>query len=384
MHNIDFKPFVLSAVIFTALSALIIILFDLFDQEKKHPRLKLNLAFYFFSHLITNCSFLVYFYAPSLFIKINWLLMFGIVAIPVFLYAFIFKITSINPDEKFSKIHYFAPIILSVAMLILTFVTPIQEQLTTIKSDGNYRGDSLLFYLFSNKYIFRVIFNIIYVGLSFNRLSKHHKFIGNYSANETKSSLRWVSVLLFFIISLTIVPLYGLFVSRSGVATSYIAIFQATILIVQCNYLAFHAINRDYIIVEPNLTALNIKQQEHNSVILKTKEDTFLKKDTLNKEQFDCYIKLHKPYLEPNLKITDLAERLHVNRTYVSSFINNEYGNNFSSYINKLRMKEFELLRTNNKFEDISNSELAEKVGFGSYRSYTRFVALQKERMQDA
>ncbi|MCS3102171.1 hypothetical protein NXW38_25100 [Bacteroides ovatus] len=63
------------------------------------------------------------------------------------------------------------------------------------------------------------------------------------------------------------------------------------------------------------------------------------------RKKFEKYIYEHRPYLNPDLRITDLMQAFHTNRTYISRFINREYGMNFSRYINMLRLREMEALR---------------------------------------
>lgn len=79
-----------------------------------------------------------------------------------------------------------------------------------------------------------------------------------------------------------------------------------------------------------------------------------------------------KPYLNPQLRIVDLTEELHTNRTYLSGFINRTYGLNSSGFINRLRMREFNALSKNPDFGQASKDELASQAGFENYRSYLR------------
>jgi YesN/AraC family two-component response regulator len=81
---------------------------------------------------------------------------------------------------------------------------------------------------------------------------------------------------------------------------------------------------------------------------------------------------VEKPHLNSDLRITDLVDMLHVNRTYISSFINREYGLNFSGFINKYRIEEYNALKENPAYSKISKLELAEMAGFNSYRSFQR------------
>ncbi len=372
----DLKLIVLSAVIIAALMALFIIFFDLLNDGRRHRSLKYKLILYFASHIVTELCFLFYFYAPHVFLWMNGLLMLSILLIPVFLYAFIYEITAIDPNERFSKLHYLIPLLLTLVMVILSFVTPVDDQMQIIKANGAYTGGSILFFIFSNKLFFRLGFTIVYVILSFRRLPAYRRYMVGYSSNEVKTSLHWVPVLLFFIISLLIVPLHGVFISRSALALSFSAYFQVAVLVVQHSFLAYHVVKGNYILQE-----LELPQKEVQIATSINKEKHSVVKGSIDAIEFDSKMKLYKPYLEANLKISDLAEKVGVNRTYLSTFINTEYNMNFSSYINMLRLKEYKNLREKEEYKDRSNSELAEKAGFGSYRSYTRCASQYSDKL---
>ncbi len=371
MIKFDFRLLSLSSILFSALSALLIILFDVVNEGKQQRRLKLKLILYFISQIVMELCFVFYFYAPNIFVWTNGLLMLSMLLVPVFLYAFVYKITTIDANDRFSNYHYVVPGLLTIIMITLSLTTPINEQLSIIKADGSYAGGSMMFFIFSNKLFFRLLFSVFYVVLSFKRIPAYRKYVVSYSSNESKSSLRWLNVFLFFMCSLIIFPLYGLFMSRSALASSYGVHFQEIILIVQHAYLVYHVVKRHYVLPEPLKDNIN----DFSETIVH-EVGAQLKKNLLDRALFTDNMELHKFYLEPNLKITDLAERIGVNRTYLSSFINTEYGMNFSVYINSLRLHEYKRLRANDKHNDKSNAELAERAGFGSYRSYTRFAAL--------
>ena len=59
----------------------------------------------------------------------------------------------------------------------------------------------------------------------------------------------------------------------------------------------------------------------------------------LGKERVEKYLEDKKPYLNPEFKITDMAKDLFSNRSYISAFINREYGMNFNRFINHYRLR---------------------------------------------
>jgi AraC-like DNA-binding protein len=82
-----------------------------------------------------------------------------------------------------------------------------------------------------------------------------------------------------------------------------------------------------------------------------------------------------KLFLYPNLKVSDLAARLHSNRNYIYHAINVEMGTSFSDYINGLRVEyAVQLFETN---PDLSINDVMTKSGFTStsafYRNFKKF-----------
>lgn len=76
-----------------------------------------------------------------------------------------------------------------------------------------------------------------------------------------------------------------------------------------------------------------------------------------------------KIFLNPNLKLSDIATALGTNRTYVSTFFNKEAGCTFYDYVNRLRVDFACALLINSKE---SLNIIAEKSGFNSPQSFIR------------
>ena len=77
-----------------------------------------------------------------------------------------------------------------------------------------------------------------------------------------------------------------------------------------------------------------------------------------------------KVYLRFHVTIQDLSREIGINRTYLSNFINETYGENFNNWINRLRINEakYKILTTS---ED-SLSEIARKVGFADLAHFSK------------
>lgn len=76
-----------------------------------------------------------------------------------------------------------------------------------------------------------------------------------------------------------------------------------------------------------------------------------------------------KIYLEPGLELTDLADRIGTNRTYLSNIIHEEYGQNFSEFINSRRISYAIKMMTETE-EQFPVRYVAMKCGYNSLQSF--------------
>ncbi|WHF52602.1 helix-turn-helix domain-containing protein [Chryseobacterium gotjawalense] len=79
-----------------------------------------------------------------------------------------------------------------------------------------------------------------------------------------------------------------------------------------------------------------------------------------------------KGFIQNNLTLGKLAEDLDTNRDYLSKFINEEKGKNFSQYLNELRINYILLeLKNDKKLRKYTISAIASEVGFSNSESFS-------------
>lgn len=83
-------------------------------------------------------------------------------------------------------------------------------------------------------------------------------------------------------------------------------------------------------------------------------------------------IERDKKYLNPDFKITDLAEELAINSKYISQVINKNLGDNFTQLLNKYRVDEVKKKLKNPAYHHLTISAIAEECGFKSKSTFTR------------
>ena len=76
-------------------------------------------------------------------------------------------------------------------------------------------------------------------------------------------------------------------------------------------------------------------------------------------------------YLTPGLKISDVAEALDTNRTYISACINRQTGMSFSDYVNGFRVRYAQSL-IRRKDPDLTLTQIGIQSGFAGDTSFFR------------
>jgi len=93
-------------------------------------------------------------------------------------------------------------------------------------------------------------------------------------------------------------------------------------------------------------------------------------------QQITDIVNRHQLYLQPNLKITDVAALLHTNRTYVSRVLKEDMGTTFADFINRQRIDYASKLMEQQP--ELGASEVARQSGFSSQSSFYRNYKLYK------
>ena len=88
------------------------------------------------------------------------------------------------------------------------------------------------------------------------------------------------------------------------------------------------------------------------------------------KEKLLSHMKANKPFLNPDLTLTDLAKQVTISRNQLSQVINTGIGENFYNFINKFRVEEVKELIKNDARKQYTILSLANNAGFNSKSSF--------------
>ena len=168
---------------------------------------------------------------------------------------------------------------------------------------------------------------------------------------------------LFFIFFVFIVALTCLFVSKfvfvhnNGIIYSVSIAFSLLLLLI-----GDHALERRF-------SFLDMAREEAQEEVQQPAAEPQVDETVLRKRVVHA-IKTEKLFLQPNLKISDLARHLHTNRSYIYNVVNVEMGISFAELVNRERVAfAVELMRQQ---PSLLLADVAVRSGFSSNVSFYR------------
>ena len=124
-------------------------------------------------------------------------------------------------------------------------------------------------------------------------------------------------------------------------------------------------------LVEKNLELM--RQDDEDNKSLKTEiRPTAVNEDKIEGiiNALDRLMKRDRVFSQSQLSLSDLAEKLETNTTYLSKAINENFNANFSTYLNNFRVREAQKMFANQQHKSMTLEGIAGSVGFHSRSSF--------------
>jgi AraC-like DNA-binding protein len=214
-----------------------------------------------------------------------------------------------------------------------------------------------------------IVSGATYTILAYLKINKYKRLIdNNFSCNE-KISLNWLKYSIWGIgvVFLTVAFVVG---SRDGLGMEFT--FNAdfifyTQIVILIFFIGFFGIQHQNIFT-------NVNEPGQNELVQPQTQGEYkksgLKQDaaeSINKRLLQLMEK-EKPYLNPKLTLTNLADLIDVSANHLSQTINQYEKVNFHDFVNKYRVEEFiRRAKSNNNFSILAN---ALDSGFNSKSSF--------------
>jgi AraC-like DNA-binding protein len=274
---------------------------------------------------------------------------------------FYFK-SQVDKDFRFSKkdIGNFLPFIIHTIYHVGVFSGG-QDFVKTVEK--NFHGP---FYIPQLETIVEIALNIFYIYKSFKLYNQYQSWTKTQFSDTESVSFKWfrnflvVLIIMFavYLIKMVVITIYKLDFEQDwwdnlvGVALIY--------------YVSITG----YAQAQPK-TGLVFKEEEH-------------KPENIQKEKFEegelsiwktKILKLmqdEKLYLQPELNLSDIANRLKTNISVLSGVVNNAFGKNFNDFVNEYRVKEFQDRIQLPENKNITLLGIAFDCGFNSKATFNR------------
>jgi len=209
---------------------------------------------------------------------------------------------------------------------------------------------------------------IIYSLLMFFLLKEHNVNLKNYFSFSENINLNWLK---FFIIIYVLITILDLFIFYSH--NQSLRIYYYLLMIFFFNFIGYFG--GQQLIIYPNIInndSVNDSVNDSESKDINQKNNRININETKKQLMIDivALMDTNKMYLNNKLSIFDLSEELRVNKTYISNVINDNFNENFNSFINRYRILEAKELIMDSNFDHLTFEAIANKVGFNSKASF--------------
>ncbi len=283
----------------------------------------------------------------------------------------------VHEEEKINRKDYFhfTPAIL-MTILMVSFVDRSipPAPLSYFEPDGNlwYR---ILFLSLSS---FMIIY---YPWRNAQFLKEHRKNIDNhFSYHSDRISLEWLKYINIGFI-LTFVLTFGVVLSRKLFGLNVLPIYIIDLGLIFFAYsISFLGFRQPVIFNEHYRELINSAEKKDKPQPEPKTAEVRYEKSGLKQDEADQhlrsiqdYMQREKPYLNGDLTIQNLAEKLGIPRHHITQIINEKLKKNFYTFVNEYRLEEVKQKLISEEFKGYSVLGIALDCGFNSKSSFNTF-----------
>ena len=284
-------------------------------------------------------------------------------------YFYVRQLATKSGVQPVQLLHLLVPLVFAVTQYILysglSQADRVTYLLTNIDHHPSHGGRFYGLYL--NSLLGRYIFATqvaVYIILSLRLIKNHEEQVEQMFSNEDRYGLGWVKLLTLFMIIMSVTVFILAIAGREPFAR-HDNLLMIPSVIVSILLFSFGYIGH-----------VQLRRTELISPIIEIEEKSnrFFSGEEGLRNKFDDYFAKQKPFLDKDLKIWDISRELGSNRTYISRIINDEYGMNFTKFVNQFRIEEAKRLIREDINGQLTYGIIAELSGFGSINSLNQGI----------
>ena len=194
-------------------------------------------------------------------------------------------------------------------------------------------------------------------------IRRYDRMVDEFYADTDDKSMRNIQSILYLVLTIAILSFIVNIIGRARF-TDHEIILTTTSLTFSALLFAigYEGLHRHFSIIDMRTN----KEQVSN-------DDSAALKDAVNRSMTERIIALvenDKIYLQPDLKLDDVAQMMHTNRTYIYQAVNQQMGISFNEFINRYRIAHAKRLMASDP--TLSMNDVALLSGFASLSSFYR------------
>jgi AraC-like DNA-binding protein len=201
----------------------------------------------------------------------------------------------------------------------------------------------------------------VYLYGSYRLITKYKQDIEQVLSNQPESNInRLVNILLsVFLLWLSWILVYHVSLPTWAIIHLITTLF--------CLYYIFYSAIKQEPIMDIQAMIHDIETlEEHNETIAKEITPQML----VLKAELEAFMVSQKPFLDPELSLQKLAEKLNVSLHFLSHTINTCFEENFFQFINRYRVEESKILLRHPDMSHYNILQIAYEAGFNSKTTF--------------
>jgi AraC-like DNA-binding protein len=200
---------------------------------------------------------------------------------------------------------------------------------------------------------------ITYLFISLSFLYKYRKLLKLTTSSFYSISLLWLEIIIYLQLTIIVVLLLESYFQSFSIVNTFILIIYILVLIL---------INCFYYLGLKQVHLFKGFKEEQTKTLIATKEYK-ISEELFNSyvSQLTNYMMLEKPYLEYDISLQDLSDKLTISTRNLSHIINKKFKRNFYDFINHHRL---ELVKQNLKESNKSIKEIMYDCGFSNKATF--------------
>lgn len=212
--------------------------------------------------------------------------------------------------------------------------------------------------------VLKAVHAALYFYLTFRLTKVSQGNLKHYFSSWQKANYEWLLILVKLMIPFAILKIivalsfYTDFLVRPGI----VSFFLDLSLFIMIYVVGYFALSRPSLF---ELSGMEMSSKYINPII-NANESSVLFNKLLE------FMKTEKPYLQSDLSLNELAERMELKAKVLSQIINENSGSNFFHFVNSYRVEHFKVELAKEENRQYTLMAIAEKSGFASKTTFNQ------------